>query len=59
MLRLSCAPCSPFTVTKDLMSKTADLAREFKEVRLHTHLAENDVSTAFLALPIVVFGPPN
>ena len=33
------APCSPFSVTGDLMKETAALARA-KKVRLHTHLAE-------------------
>ncbi len=33
------APCSPFSVSKDLMVETARLARSY-EVRLHTHLAE-------------------
>lgn len=33
------APCSPFSVTSELMKKTAQLARK-KQVRLHTHLAE-------------------
>ncbi|HET7328098.1 MAG TPA: 8-oxoguanine deaminase [Nocardioidaceae bacterium] len=39
MLRVGVAPCSPFTVTRDLLAQTADLARD-KGVRLHTHLAE-------------------
>jgi cytosine/adenosine deaminase-related metal-dependent hydrolase len=39
MLRIGLAPCSPFSVTKELLSETADLARQSK-VRLHTHLAE-------------------
>jgi cytosine/adenosine deaminase-related metal-dependent hydrolase len=33
------SPCSPFSVTGDLMRESADLARELG-VRLHTHLAE-------------------
>ena len=41
MLRIALAPCSPFSVSKDLMKNTAHLAREFK-VGLHTHLAENN-----------------
>jgi len=40
------APCSPFTVTEDLMREAAALARA-KGVRLHTHLAENDKDIAF------------
>ena len=44
MLRMGLAPCSPFTVTNDLMKAAAKLAREYEGVRLHTHLAENQVS---------------
>lgn len=44
MIRMVLAPCSPFTVTKDLMIKAAELARKYKGVRLHTHMAENQVS---------------
>lgn len=40
MLRVVVAPCSPFTVTTDLMRESADLARSYG-VSLHTHLAEN------------------
>lgn len=43
MLRIGLAPCSPFTVTNDLMIAAAKLAREYEGVRLHTHLAENQV----------------
>ena len=39
MLRIGVAPCSPFSVTGDLLKQSALLARE-KGVRLHTHLAE-------------------
>ncbi|MCC6192199.1 MAG: 8-oxoguanine deaminase [Anaerolineales bacterium] len=39
MLRVVVAPCSPFSVTPDLMRQSAALARAFG-VRLHTHLAE-------------------
>jgi cytosine/adenosine deaminase-related metal-dependent hydrolase len=39
MRKVVLAPCSPFSVTKDLMTETAKLAREHG-VRLHTHLAE-------------------
>lgn len=41
MLRIGLAPCSPFTVTNDLMIAAAKLARKHEGVRLHTHLAEN------------------
>lgn len=39
MVRISVAPCSPFTVSRDLMTQTAALARD-RAVRMHTHLAE-------------------
>ena len=39
MLRIALAPCSPFSVTGDLLRASADLARR-KGVRLHTHLCE-------------------
>ncbi|MEX0825576.1 MAG: 8-oxoguanine deaminase [Acidimicrobiia bacterium] len=39
MVQIAVSPCSPFTVTEELMRDSADLARE-KGVRLHTHLAE-------------------
>ncbi|NQY61322.1 8-oxoguanine deaminase, partial [Cognatishimia sp.] len=41
MCRVSLAPCSPFSVSQDLMRDSALLARD-KGVMLHTHLAEND-----------------
>ncbi|MBW7982406.1 8-oxoguanine deaminase [Enterobacillus tribolii] len=41
MLRIALAPCSPFSVSRELMQKTARLARQYG-VSLHTHLAEND-----------------
>jgi cytosine/adenosine deaminase-related metal-dependent hydrolase len=39
MLRMGVAPCSPFSVTGDLLLEAAELARR-GQVRLHTHLAE-------------------
>ncbi len=39
MVRVALAPCSPFSVTRGLMSDAAELARR-RGVRLHTHLAE-------------------
>jgi 8-oxoguanine deaminase len=39
MVRVALAPCSPFSVTGELMAETAQLARR-RGVRLHTHLAE-------------------
>lgn len=41
MLRMTLAPCSPFSVSRDLMRESAALARAYDGVRLHTHLAEN------------------
>ncbi len=39
MLQIGLAPCSPFSVSEELMRETARLARA-NNVRLHTHLAE-------------------
>ncbi|MDX2100245.1 MAG: 8-oxoguanine deaminase [Leptolyngbyaceae cyanobacterium bins.59] len=41
MLRITLAPCSPFSVSPDLMRESAALARSYPGIRLHTHLAEN------------------
>jgi cytosine/adenosine deaminase-related metal-dependent hydrolase len=46
MLRVAVAPCSPFSVSRDLMRESAALARACG-VRLHTHLAENDGDVAY------------
>ena len=46
MSRVALAPCSPFSVSEDLMKATARLA-EHHDVRLHTHLAETDSETDF------------
>ena len=46
MLRMGLAPCSPFSVSRELMRDTALLARD-KQVMLHTHLAENDEDVAY------------
>ncbi len=46
MTRIALAPCSPFSVTPELMVQTADLAERL-DVRLHTHLAENDEDDEF------------
>jgi cytosine/adenosine deaminase-related metal-dependent hydrolase len=46
MCRVGLAPCSPFSVTRDLMRETAILARD-KRVMMHTHLAENDEDIAY------------
>ncbi len=49
MRRVILAPCSPFSVTSNLMRASADLARSFGQagVRLHTHLAETADEEAF------------
>ncbi len=46
LLRIAVAPCSPFSVSRDLMRESAALARHHG-VRLHTHLAENDNDVAY------------
>jgi len=46
MTRVALAPCSPFSVSRELMRDAALLARE-KGVMLHTHLAENDEDIAY------------
>jgi 8-oxoguanine deaminase len=48
MTRIALAPCSPFSVTDDLMRRTADMARAHG-VRLHTHLAETRDEDAYCA----------
>ncbi len=47
MLRIALAPCSPFTVSLDLMREAAALARAYPGVRLHTHLAETRPDVAY------------
>ena len=46
MVQLALAPCSPFSVTTELMKETAKLARA-NDVRLHTHLAETEDENDF------------
>ena len=46
MVRVGIAPCSPFSVSRDLMREAALLARD-KRVMLHTHLAENEEDVAY------------
>ena len=46
MLRVAVAPCSPFSVTTELMTDAATLAREHG-VLLHTHLAETQDEDGF------------
>jgi len=46
MVRVGVAPCSPFSVSRELMRDAAILARD-KKVMMHTHLAENDEDIAY------------
>src|SRR5688572_1664105 len=46
MTQIVLAPCSPFSVTTDLMKQSAKLAREYG-VHLHTHLAETEDEEQF------------
>jgi cytosine/adenosine deaminase-related metal-dependent hydrolase len=46
MLRVVAAPCSPFSVSRDLMRETAAMARALG-THMHTHLAENDHDVAY------------
>jgi len=46
MIRVGVAPCSPFSVSRELMRDAALLARD-KGVMMHTHLAENDEDIAY------------
>jgi cytosine/adenosine deaminase-related metal-dependent hydrolase len=48
MLQIALGPCSPFSVTPQLMRRSADLAEQL-DVRLHTHLAETSNETVFCA----------
>src|SRR5918996_2230814 len=46
MVQIVLAPCSPFSVTSDLMKQSAKMAREYG-VHLHTHLAETEDEEQF------------
>ena len=46
MVQVAVAPCSPFSVSRELMRDAAILARD-KGVMMHTHLAENEEDIAF------------
>ncbi|GGX37182.1 amidohydrolase family protein [Streptomyces noursei] len=46
LIRVALAPCSPFSVTTELMTATAELAERL-DVRLHTHLAEDPDEDAY------------
>ena len=52
MVRVALAPCSPFSVTEELMIRSAELAEKL-DVRLHTHFAENAQDDEF---SIATFG---
>ena len=45
-IQIALAPCSPFSVTREIMQQSAELA-EAQDVRLHTHLAETLDEEAF------------
>lgn len=45
-IRIVLAPCSPFSVTGELMKQSAEMARRYG-VHLHTHLAETQDEEAF------------
>jgi 8-oxoguanine deaminase len=47
MTRMVLAPCSPFSVSRELMRESAALARAYPGVRLHSHLAESDTDVKF------------
>jgi 8-oxoguanine deaminase len=46
MTKVALAPCSPFSVTDEIMEETAEIARE-EDLALHTHLAETEDETQF------------
>ncbi|HEX2981641.1 MAG TPA: 8-oxoguanine deaminase, partial [Anaerolineaceae bacterium] len=46
MTQIVAAPCSPFSVTSDLMRESANLARQYG-IHMHTHLAETQDEEAF------------
>ena len=50
MLRIGLSPVSPFCVEESLLMATAKMAKEHPGVRLHFHLAENQVSLSQIDL---------
>lgn len=46
MIQIALAPCSPFSVTKSIMEKTALLSDKY-QVRMHTHLSETEDENKF------------
>ena len=47
MLRVGLSPCSPFSVTGSLMRESAEMARNYEKVTLHTHVAETQDEEIF------------
>ncbi|GIS24612.1 MAG: hypothetical protein CM15mP125_2990 [Gammaproteobacteria bacterium] len=47
LVQIALAPCSPFSVSEDLMESTSKLAKKL-DVRLHTHLAETQDEETFV-----------
>ncbi|SJZ91708.1 8-oxoguanine deaminase [Selenihalanaerobacter shriftii] len=47
MCQIVLAPCSPFSVTSEIMEETVKLAREYEGVNCHTHLAETEDENDF------------
>lgn len=47
MIRVALAPCSPFSVTTELLKQAAKLARSYSSVMLHTHVAETSDEEIF------------
>ncbi|CAN8070805.1 unnamed protein product [Agarophyton chilense] len=48
MVRIALAPCSPFSVSEQLMKSTAVMARSHTNVMLHTHFAENAADLEYM-----------
>ena len=48
MLRVALGPCSPFTISENLMRESAKLAKNYEGVGLHTHLAENQEDIKYM-----------
>ena len=46
MLQIALAPCSPFSVTRQLMEATSEMASTYN-VKVHTHLAETEDENAY------------
>ncbi|MDD5066476.1 MAG: amidohydrolase family protein, partial [bacterium] len=46
MLRIGLGPCSPFSVTTELLKQTAELGKKYR-VKCHTHIAETEDENGF------------